>query len=461
MAESDSAKRAGKAPISTHPAFPAIVALWFAGLLGLGSLVLPIALFERLSAVSGIVALIPAAEPPLGFTARAAIALAGALVGGATGLLLARQIARLHAPVPKPRSLERSEAREWRPLSARDELGEEGLGWAGIALPEDDADTPAEREAEPAEAHFPMQDQTMIEGQSVAPRAEDRSDEPGFADVQAEFVEAPAPQLSIVERGAAHAEVPPSIYDRPLDDLGLVQLAGRLGAAIERRRTLKAAQAAAAPAALTPDMPAAVEVAEAEDAARAMADFFGPAPQAFRSPDRSDAVPLHPSAPLSMRPLNVDDEDEDEDDAFAGSFSLPLAGLANGHGLSAGEPAEEDEDPYEGDADEGEYSSLLAMKNPFSRHEEFVRVDGSEPDDGDFEPVVSFPPAGWTAERETPAGSRFAQPAAEAEWAAGAHENSTDSAAPAAAQGAPRDPAETERHLREALAALQRMNGAA
>ena len=48
-AESYSLKRGpAKPPISTHPAFPAITALWFAALLGFGSLVLPIALLERL-----------------------------------------------------------------------------------------------------------------------------------------------------------------------------------------------------------------------------------------------------------------------------------------------------------------------------------------------------------------------------------------------------------------------------
>ncbi len=42
-----------KAPISSHPAFPAIVALWFAALLGLGTLILPVGLLERLAASRG------------------------------------------------------------------------------------------------------------------------------------------------------------------------------------------------------------------------------------------------------------------------------------------------------------------------------------------------------------------------------------------------------------------------
>ena len=51
------------APISAHPAFPAIVALWFAALLGLGSLVLPVAVIERLVMLTHISSIIPAAEP--------------------------------------------------------------------------------------------------------------------------------------------------------------------------------------------------------------------------------------------------------------------------------------------------------------------------------------------------------------------------------------------------------------
>ncbi|MBH5321223.1 hypothetical protein [Aurantiacibacter sediminis] len=81
-------------PVSAHPAFPAVVALWFAALLGLGSLILPGALIERLVSASGIASLIPAAAPPLGFTARAAIALAATILGALIGLVAARRVAR-------------------------------------------------------------------------------------------------------------------------------------------------------------------------------------------------------------------------------------------------------------------------------------------------------------------------------------------------------------------------------
>ena len=68
-----------KPPLSLHPAFPAIVALWFAALLGLGSLVLPAVLLERMVVATGVASIVPAAAPPLGITARGIIALAGAL----------------------------------------------------------------------------------------------------------------------------------------------------------------------------------------------------------------------------------------------------------------------------------------------------------------------------------------------------------------------------------------------
>ncbi len=65
--------------------------------------------------------------------------------------------------------------------------------------------------------------------------------------------------------------------DRPLGDLGLVQLAARLGASLERRRAQRAVQAHPAPAA-RPIFSDAIEdfdAAAAEEAARARADFFG------------------------------------------------------------------------------------------------------------------------------------------------------------------------------------------
>jgi hypothetical protein len=487
VAESDSVKRADKAPISTHPAFPAIVALWFAALLGLGSMVLPIALFENLSTVTGIAALMPSAEPPLGFTARAVIALAGAFGGAAIGLLLARQVARSHTP--KQRSLAPAEARECRPISAHDELGEEGLGLSDSIStgrkrrslahgrdwisPEAVPETNAAMDNEPgdsAEAHLPTQDQTMTEGQSFHPGEWDQADEPEVAEADDHFIETPAPQLSVVEPDLAGQESHPPLDDRPLEELGLVQLAGRLGAAIEKRRMLKALRSAGTPAAAptpAPDAPVDFDAAEPEDAARAIASFFGPGEAVAPPPQPSEeleAEPLHTEVPASMRALQVEGEHEDEDeedDAFVGSFSLPLTRLANGHGLSAGEAIDEEDSPDADETDEGEYSSLLAMKNPFSRHEEFVRIDEPEMEAGDFEPTVTFPAAAPAAAFEAPADFALETDAASPAEPFGPAEKPMDSAGFAARPSTSHGPADADRDLRAALATLQRMNGAA
>lgn len=84
-------------PISRHPLFPAIVALWFGALFGLGSLAVRPTLLEELVLAGGIDTLVPAAAPPLGLTARILLALGMALLGGVIGATVARRIAR-----PKP-----------------------------------------------------------------------------------------------------------------------------------------------------------------------------------------------------------------------------------------------------------------------------------------------------------------------------------------------------------------------
>ena len=114
-------ERNGAAPIGAHPAFPGIVAMWFAALLGLGALVLPAALIERLVLASGIVSLVPAANPPLGFTERAFMAGAAAATGALAGFAAARRIAAAHAGAP---STGRAGEAAVRPLSAREELGD-------------------------------------------------------------------------------------------------------------------------------------------------------------------------------------------------------------------------------------------------------------------------------------------------------------------------------------------------
>lgn len=140
------AKSGKQASISAHPAFPAVVALWFAALLGLGCLVVPVIIFETISSASGIASLFPAAAPPLGPTARIAIALLAALGGAGIGLLLARKVAAASGTVQAARKRAPGIAEPniagspKRPISAREELGSLSLDESIAATESHDTD---------------------------------------------------------------------------------------------------------------------------------------------------------------------------------------------------------------------------------------------------------------------------------------------------------------------------------
>ncbi|MBO9517679.1 MAG: hypothetical protein J7493_06390 [Porphyrobacter sp.] len=87
----NSAKHSGSGSIIRHPAFPAVVALWFMVLLGFGGLLIPVALLERLAEISHLSSLVPAAAPPLGFTAKLIVALVLGAIGAGLGLKVARR----------------------------------------------------------------------------------------------------------------------------------------------------------------------------------------------------------------------------------------------------------------------------------------------------------------------------------------------------------------------------------
>lgn len=116
------AKPAGQKPVSAHPLFPAIVALWFAALLGIGSLVLPQALYDKLGVAMGL--------GSLGFSARLGLAVVAGGIGGALGMFLARKAAGSHSAEPlrarKPQT-EGPAAATKRPISAMEELGSDRL----------------------------------------------------------------------------------------------------------------------------------------------------------------------------------------------------------------------------------------------------------------------------------------------------------------------------------------------
>jgi hypothetical protein len=102
LAEQNRKSSRGRQPITGHPLFPVTVALWFGALFGLGSLAIGATLLESVVAALRIDAVVPAAAPPLGVTARILLALALAALGGVAGAVLARRIAR-----PRPQQRQR------------------------------------------------------------------------------------------------------------------------------------------------------------------------------------------------------------------------------------------------------------------------------------------------------------------------------------------------------------------
>ena len=83
-----SAHRRKAPPVTAHRLFPAFAALWFAALFGLGGLAISGAALGSLVMMAGLPALVPAAAPPLGFTAHVLVAFGLTFVGAALGLVL-------------------------------------------------------------------------------------------------------------------------------------------------------------------------------------------------------------------------------------------------------------------------------------------------------------------------------------------------------------------------------------
>ena len=138
-----------KPSITSHGLFPAIVAVWFATLFGLGCLVLPSVLLERAADASRIAALVPAAAPPLGLTAHILLSCAAGVFGALLGFAIARRVAAAQNG-PRPAKAERPpRARQPKLESRRPILTMEELGEAPIAPP-----APPEPQAE-AEAEEP------------------------------------------------------------------------------------------------------------------------------------------------------------------------------------------------------------------------------------------------------------------------------------------------------------------
>lgn len=233
--------------ISLHPAFPAIVASWSAALLGAGSLVLPSALLERGLEATGIAVLIPSATAPFGMAARGLIALAAALTGALAGMVIARRVSRAHSRRgPGHEAPPLSGAR--RPLHIHEELGGDSLfnsvGWPGAehratAIAEDDQTSDGPCMASPADSDRV----SSTELEMSEPVGADLEPLPFSAPSLARRAQMrPKPGL----RESAAAPLPwPRTTDSDCsgwagDEPGLAQLVRRLGAAVERRRVVRA-----------------------------------------------------------------------------------------------------------------------------------------------------------------------------------------------------------------------------
>ncbi|MCJ1960271.1 hypothetical protein [Novosphingobium mangrovi (ex Hu et al. 2023)] len=112
MADKMRKTKGGKPPISQHPIFPAIIALWCGALAGLCSIALRPAVVEQAILATGLDTLVPMAAPPLGATFRIALALAMTGIGALLGGFLALRIVR-----PRPSARARADRTEM----ARDE----------------------------------------------------------------------------------------------------------------------------------------------------------------------------------------------------------------------------------------------------------------------------------------------------------------------------------------------------
>lgn len=466
-------KQSNAKPISSHPLFPAVVALWFGALLGLGSLAIRPTLLEAVVVKAGVDLIIPAAAPPLGFTARIMIASALAAIGAAVGASLALRVNRANTVAPprkrnagKSRSAAKAGSTTWddpeqprntrtrRPISAHEELGEALVSRrrpltvehleSTLAPPE----FAAEPDAEPVSASFDTDAGLSISDQApVSPAPEPLNlgefpapaeVEPALPEPQFEMPRLQATPPQFAAPVAAAADLPPLRPDLPgAAPDGIIDLATRLRETITRCRATIAAA----------DMPQPPEPAIVQAAAQpAESDFVPPPPLNNLFPlDTIDTVPLAAQAaplapmpmPAALRPVNFDLAEDEE--------PLELATLVPRHlpmPTALTEAAAQDA----AGAETGEIAASPASERP---RQEFVRIEEPEDPGAAIEPVVIFP--GQMAGAPMGANRPFDGPANAPMAVNGASEE----------QAAMVDPGDAERALRQALVSLQRLSGAA
>lgn len=503
------AKTKKKAPITGHPAFPVTVALWFAALFGMGSLLVQPGLLESLVLAIRLDRLIPAAAPPLGFTARTLVAVLLAGTGGLIGFAVGRAI-RGSAGAPRreapAQSVQRGRAAAPAPAA------EAPAGVQAMAGPADDNDDLARLEAaregipprrrglhtqlvadtfaDPAPMQAPeptilnLGDLTAIEpigsasdglaapGTFAAPAAS----EPAPARVNPATPTDPLPAVAAAPPAAAVAEAPaaapqpaapepvparpaaPAFRPRqgtaadvlrqaPLDTLGVVELVERFALALAERRVREAAPAQAQGPAARP------EPAEPHPEAAVIAVSAGLNGHANGhlngfAPAPVPARPFDmPAATSAALPHGTVEWLSGAERAVAASAAQPLA-------PPAADPADLDDEPEDGhrrSLAEGGWALPDLDDEPIEAEQPEAAFDEAGPDyaDDHLPGLAAAPEPGEQAFSSLLA----IKPAARQ---AGAAPNGEGIARPAGAS-----PETTEEALRKALATLQRMSGAA
>lgn len=210
----------GNQPITRHPLFPAIIALWVAALFGLGSMLLSPATIERFVGMAGLSAAVPMAAPPLGGTARMLVALAmtgiGAIIGAAAGLRLARSGAGHDDALPD-RSDDGADAAPELPTPGRlSSLAGRRRGLEAAA----EADTIASTAPTPADMTAPQIFQLAeFDLDTFSPKAADTSDAPAVA---ADEPEAEAHDAEDVQVTAIDSEI--TVGLPPLEESAIAAL---------------------------------------------------------------------------------------------------------------------------------------------------------------------------------------------------------------------------------------------
>lgn len=309
-------------PITAHPMFPFVTGLWMATGLGLGSFVMAPALLEGPVVALGIPALVPAAAPPLGFTARALVALIMLIVGAVAGYAIGRRIGRPRAATPAPVRGAAEGAGRRRALLEREAERE--------AVTESDAGNPvadAPRHAIMAAEDLGVPLDAPFEAEVLSSQDADTADlADDFTDAQVEPEAAPlvleaaisdsdepvtvealelvaglqpaadrpsasaAADLSPILQANAAAATP--LARSPLESLGLVQLVERLALAMSERSRRNSAVAASQPDLVAPQ--AALETAEpspVQQQAVPLPRLFGHAPEGLEAGGQDLAMP--------------------------------------------------------------------------------------------------------------------------------------------------------------------------